>query len=64
MGGHELVMCKEVSWEEVVEVMKCLKRGKQQESGSHTLYPGQQGSLTEPTVIARITLYLRDSRQM
>ena len=33
-------------------------------SGSHTLYPSQQGSLTEPTVIARITLYIRDSRQM
>ncbi len=28
VGGHELVMCEEVSWEEVVEVMKCLKRGK------------------------------------
>ena len=27
-GGHELVMCEEVSWEEVVKVMKCLKRGK------------------------------------
>ena len=28
MGGHELVMCEEVRWEEVVEVMECLKRGK------------------------------------
>ena len=28
VGGHELIMCEEVSWEEVVEVMKCLKRGK------------------------------------
>ena len=28
VGGHELVMCEEVSWEEVVAVMKCLKRGK------------------------------------
>ena len=28
VGGHELDMCEEVSWEEVVEVMKCLKRGK------------------------------------
>ena len=27
-GGHELDMCEKVSWEEVVEVMKCLKRGK------------------------------------
>ena len=26
VGGHELVMCEEVSWEEVVAVMKCLKR--------------------------------------
>ncbi len=26
--GHELVMCEKVSWEEVVEAMKCLKRGK------------------------------------
>ena len=26
-SGHELVMCEELSWEEV-EVMKCLKRGK------------------------------------
>ena len=25
-GGNELVMCEEVSWEELVEVMKCLKR--------------------------------------
>ena len=29
VGGHELVMCEELSLEEVV-VMKCLKRGKQQ----------------------------------
>ena len=28
MSGHESVMCKEISWEEVVEVTKCLKRGK------------------------------------
>ncbi len=28
VGGHELVMCEEVSWEEEVEIMKCLKRGK------------------------------------
>ena len=28
VGGHELNMCEEVSWEEVVEVMKCMKRGK------------------------------------
>ena len=28
MDGHELVICEEVSCEEVVEVMKCLKRGK------------------------------------
>ena len=28
MGEHELVMCEELSWEEVVEVMKCLKGGK------------------------------------
>ena len=27
VGGHELVMCGEVSWEEVVEIMKYLKRG-------------------------------------
>ena len=26
--GHELVMCEEVSWKEVVVVMKCLKRAK------------------------------------
>ena len=30
MCGHELVMCEEVSWEEVLEVMKCLKRERQQ----------------------------------
>ena len=30
VGGHELVMCEEVSWEEVMEVMEYLKRGKQQ----------------------------------
>ena len=28
VGRHELVKCKEVSLEEVVEVMKWLKRGK------------------------------------
>ena len=28
MGGCELGMCNEVSWEEVVEVLKCLRRGK------------------------------------
>ena len=28
VGGPELVMCEEISWEEVVEVMKCLKIGK------------------------------------
>ena len=28
VGGHELVMREEVSWEEVVEALKCLKRGK------------------------------------
>ena len=28
MDGQELVMCDEVSWEEVVAVMKYLKRGK------------------------------------
>ena len=28
VGGCDLAMCDEVSWEEVVEVMKCLKRGK------------------------------------
>ena len=28
MGGHELVLCEEVGWEEVLEAMKCLKRGK------------------------------------
>ena len=28
VGGCELGMCEEVSWEEVVEVMKCLRRGK------------------------------------
>ena len=28
VGGHELVMCEEISWEEVVQVMKYLKRGK------------------------------------
>ena len=28
MGGYELGMCKEVSWEEVVEVLKCLRRGE------------------------------------
>ena len=27
VGGHELDMCEEVSWEEVVEVKKYLKRG-------------------------------------
>ena len=26
VGWHELFLCEEVSWEEVVEVMKCLKR--------------------------------------
>ena len=25
VGGHEFDMCKEVCWEGVVEVMKCLK---------------------------------------
>ena len=30
VGRYELVISKEVSWEEVVEVMKCLKRGEQQ----------------------------------
>ena len=28
MGGCELGMCKEVSWEEAVEVLKCLKGWK------------------------------------
>ena len=28
LDGHELDMWEEVSWEEVVEVMKCLKIGK------------------------------------
>ena len=28
VGGHELVMCEEVNWEEMVEVINCLKRGK------------------------------------
>ena len=28
VDGNESGMCEEVSWEEVVEVMKCLKRGK------------------------------------
>ena len=28
VGGHKLVMCEEVTWEEEVLVMKCLKRGK------------------------------------
>ena len=28
VGGHESVMCEEVSWKEMVEVMKCLKRRK------------------------------------
>ena len=28
VGGCELGMCDEVSWEEVVEILKCLKRGK------------------------------------
>ena len=28
VGGHWLVMCEEVNWEEVVVVMKCLKREK------------------------------------
>ena len=28
MGGCELGMCKEVSWEEVVEVLKCLREGR------------------------------------
>ena len=27
VGVHELVMCEEVSWEEVAAVMKCLKSG-------------------------------------
>ena len=27
VGGHGLGMYEEVSWEEVVEVMRCLKRG-------------------------------------
>ena len=37
-GGCELGMCKEVSWEEVVEVLKCLRRGKA---------PGPDGILNE-----------------
>ena len=28
MGGCELGRCKEVSWEEVVEVLMCLRRGE------------------------------------
>ena len=28
VGGCELGMCNEVSWEEVVEVLKCLRRKK------------------------------------
>ena len=28
VGGHELDMCKELIWEEVVEVMKCLMTEK------------------------------------
>ena len=28
VGGHELDMCEEVSWEEVVEIMKNLKKRK------------------------------------
>ena len=28
VGGREFGMCNEVNWEEVVEVMKCLRRGK------------------------------------
>ena len=28
VGGCELGMCKEVRWEKVVEVLKCLRRGK------------------------------------
>ena len=28
VGGCELGLCKEVSWEEVVEVLRCLRRGK------------------------------------
>ena len=28
VGGCELSMCKEVSWEEMVQVLKCLWRGK------------------------------------
>ena len=38
VGGCELGMCKEVSWEEVVEVLKCLRRGKP---------PGPDGILNE-----------------
>ena len=28
VGGHKLDVCEEVSWDEAVEVMKSLKRGK------------------------------------
>ena len=38
VGGCVLGMCKEVSWEEVVEVLKCLRRGKT---------PGHDGILNE-----------------
>ena len=41
------------AWSEDAE---CRRRGGGGVLGSHTLYSGQQGSLTEPTLTARITL--------
>ena len=38
VGGYEFGICKEVSWEEVVEVLKCLWRGNA---------PGPDGILYE-----------------
>ena len=29
VSGHELIMCEEVSWEGMAEVMKCFKSGKE-----------------------------------
>ena len=41
VGGCQLGMCNEVSWEEVVVTLKCLKRGKA---------PGLDGILNEMVI--------------
>ena len=45
VGGCKLGMCKEESWEEVVEVLKCLRRGEA---------PGPDGILNEMLVEVKL----------